>query len=311
MELYGSAIARLQNWLDFVKAYREANPGRKITLTEISKIYKGQKPPKEERKKERKVRFGPKNATVADIKKMLRDRGYTDKLTGLKKQDLYNLLSVTEERKHAPEEDKKRAVNVWATYQKFLKEENKDIRPKVKLSQLDYQRRYDFEPLIDYEYVKGRKRPKEKKVRKVRFGPKNATVVDIKKMIKDRGYTGKLSGLKKQDLYNILHQLDNQPDVDYGDADEDYEYGYGPLQDEPYPDVYEEKYVDDLPDFAFKNLRSIAYDDKQIDKFYKMTNKDLRNLIAMNQIKPYKGSRNKENLVRRLQYFEDTGKGYY
>jgi hypothetical protein len=96
-----------------------------------------------------------------------------------------------------------------------------------------------------------------------------------------------LKALKRKDLYD-LYQLYFNPE-DMGDFDE-------------------EDYYQELPDFAF-NFGNKKFGNE--DRAYSSnTNKELRNMIAYRGITPYKGAKNKTNLVSRLIYNDETGKGF-
>lgn len=113
------------------------------------------------------------------------------------------------------------------------------------------------------------------------------TVAQLRELLREQGHTvSELKALKKKDLYD-LYQLYFEEDM--GDFGED--------------DYYEE-----LPEFAF-NFGKQKFGNED-EAYSSNTNKELRNMIAYRGITPYKGAKNKTNLVSRLIYNDETGKGF-
>mgnify|MGYP003653975715 CR=1 FL=1 len=265
MDLYGGKGTKLgatiNTWLAFLKAYSEKFP-KKLAKAKADKKYKEYV------------------SKVASLYKKAKEKG---KIAP---------LSHNDERKHAPSAPRKRPKvaparkeNIWSSYLKRQQKMPKGMERSDYLSNV----RQNY-MMMNPNYTLGQ--VKESK-------PKSPTVKQLKEYIKDTiGFSGKLTGLKKPQLMNIVESY--QESFNYPDE------GFDPTESES-------GYME-LPDFAFNFPNATANSVSEIPAsrataFSNMKNKELLDIMGLNSLKPFMG-RKKQELIDRLVYYENTGKGF-
>ena len=348
MELYGGKGTKLgatiNTWLKFFKDYKEKFPNKlakakadkkyKEYVSKVASLYKKAKEKgkiaplshNDERKhapQESKY-DAPAKYSVKDLRAILKNSGVKN-ISKLKKAELLSLMrtmdtvvGVNREKPQKPLKRKPRqsTVPTVAQIKQMIKEKGFDIPSGLNKSQLLVENAKTYQPLsFTAKELKDMMTKSKFYASKGITLPKRAKKGDLENLYNQSGQEA--LDFLTQDVESApyvdrkaLIDLMNQRGFSRRDLRRRFTNNELLQMLEQLGDVESEQGFDP-EDEGYTQLRDFAFNFGNEDKAYSSnTNKELRNMIAYRGIKPYKGARNKANLVNRLIYNDETGKGF-